>query len=374
MTVGMQTQVGGSGFDRWRGRLERADADAVWRGRRFNHGLGAGPVVEGFTAHFVYSDPRARQVAITGELNDWGRTGVSMPMTASGRTGIFYRSVEFGEPARIEYQLIVDGRMTLDPLNPHTVDSGIGGLNSCVILGNFRDPPELEWSPAVAHGRVEEFGFDSVLLNNRRRVYVYLPPAYDTDRTHRFPTLYVHDGGQYLNRARLPVVLDNLIGARQIPPLVAVMVDPVNRGSEYRVSESYAEFVESELVPYIDRRFRTLAVREARAVMGASLGGLISFYLTLTRPHLFSRCAGQSSAFRLDEAQIAALAGAFRWGARFYLDFGKYELRSLPAHRRIAAVLRARGWPCFYQEVGAGHNWNSWRAQLRTLLTFLWRQ
>src|SRR5208337_4773068 len=94
------------------------------------HRLGrtGAPIIEGNTVHFVYYNPQAREAAITGELNDWGRTGVTLPMSPLGRTGIFYRNVELDRPARIEYQLLVDGRVISDPLNPTRVDSGIGGL------------------------------------------------------------------------------------------------------------------------------------------------------------------------------------------------------------------------------------------------------
>ncbi len=101
------------------------------------------PIIEGNTVHFVYHNPHAREAAITGELNDWGRTGVTLPMSPLGRTGIFYRNVELDGPARIEYQLAVDGRVIPDPPNPNRVDSGIGGLNSCFVVGDFRDPPEI---------------------------------------------------------------------------------------------------------------------------------------------------------------------------------------------------------------------------------------
>src|SRR2546428_210720 len=81
----------------------------------------------------------------------------------------------------------------------------------------------------------------------------------------RFPTLYVHDGGEYLTRARLATVLDNLLHSREIPPLIAVMVDPVDRAREYWANEDYGRFTEEELLPYIDEHYRTLAQREARA-------------------------------------------------------------------------------------------------------------
>jgi enterochelin esterase-like enzyme len=331
------------------------------------------PLIEGLTVHFLYYDPRAHDVAVTGEFTDWGRTGVLMLLTPLRHTGLFHSTLQLDGPARLEYMLVVDGRVITDPLCPHTVDNGIGGRNSYFVIGDFREPPELHWVPTIPHGRVEEFDFESQLLHNRRRLYVYLPPGYAEERMQRFPTLYVHDGGEYLHRGRLPTVLDNLIFSRDISPLIAIMIDPVVRGREYRASEDYAAFLEAELLPQLERRYRTLAQREARGVMGASLGGLISAYVALSRPQLFSRVGGQSSALHLEEARLTALLTDSSARTAFYLDVGKYEPRYLPTHQRIVARLKALGFPCVFQQVGAGHNWTSWRAHLKDLLTCLWR-
>jgi enterochelin esterase family protein len=331
------------------------------------------PLIEGLTVHFLYYDPGAHDVAVTGEFTDWGRTGVVMPLTPLRHTGLFHYTLQLEGPARLEYMLVVDGRVITDPLCPHTVDNGIGGRNSYFVIGDFREPPELHWVPTIPHGRVEEFDFESQRLRNRRRLHVYLPPRYAEERMQRFPTLYVHDGGEYLHRGRLPTVLDNLIFSRAIRPLIAIMIDPVVRGREYRASEDYAAFLEAELLPQLERRYRTLAQREARGVMGASLGGLISAYVALSRPQLFSRVGGQSSALHLEEARLTALLTGASARTAFYLDVGKYEPRYLPAHQRIVARLKALGSPCVFQQVGAGHNWTSWRAHLKDLLTCLWR-
>ena len=363
-------------FPAWRQRLEQVVEPHLQEAlQQFLQLLGAAgaPLIDGLAVHFLYYDPRARQVAITGEVTDWGRTGVTMPLTRLRHTGLFHHTLELEGPARLEYMLVVDGRVFVDPLCPQTVDNGIGGRNSYFVVGEFHEPAELSWAPTIPHGRVEEFDFESRLLRNRRRIYVYLPPGYDEERARRFPTLYVHDGGQYLNRGRLPTVLDNLIFDRAIGPLLAIMVDPVERGREYRASEEYAAFLESELLPHVEGRYRTLAQREARGVMGASLGGLISFYVALSRPHLFSRVGGQSSALHLEEARITALLASFRARTAFYLDVGKYEPRYLPTHERIVDMLNALGYPCFFQQLGGGHNWTSWRTHLKDLLTCLWR-
>jgi predicted alpha/beta superfamily hydrolase len=119
------------------------------------------------------------------------------------------------------------------------------------------------------------------------------------------------------------------------------MVDPVERGREYRASEDYAAFLESELIPHVERRYRTLSQREARGMMGASLGGLISTYVVLSRPHLFSRVGGPSSAFHIEEARITALLTSFGASTAFYLAVGTYEPRYHPAHQRIVGMLNA---------------------------------
>ncbi|HEV3109786.1 MAG TPA: alpha/beta hydrolase-fold protein [Candidatus Binataceae bacterium] len=328
------------------------------------------PMIDGPTAHFVYYDPKARSVAITGEFTEWAARTIEMAPIAN--SGFFHYSHEFPQPTRIEYKLVVDGNWITDPFCPNRVDNGVGGENSYFVIGDFREPAELESHPEVPHGEVEEFGFDSKLLGNRRRVYVYLPPDYAQERDRRFPTLYVHDGGEYLDRAKLPVILDNLAHSGAIAHLIAVMVDPVERTVEYRANENYARFVEEELVPDIDRRYRTRTGRDGRGVMGASLGGLISVYLALLRPHLFSKAGAQSAALMIATEPIKTLIERLDTPGAFYFDVGEYEPRFIPAHREILPLLESKGCRCLLQVVPAGHNWTSWRARLKDLLTFLW--
>jgi enterochelin esterase family protein len=360
-------------FPTWRQRLEEAAENKLQEEvDRFLEVLQAvgTPMIDGPSVHFIYYGPEARRVVLTGEFNQWDRRGIAM--TPLRDTGLFYHTMQVRGPARVEYKFIVDGQWMLDPFCPNAVDNGIGEQNSFFVVGDFQEPPELEWVPTIPHGRVEEFDFESKLLNNRRRVYVYLPPGYETDSAKRFPALYVHDGGEYLTRARLATVLDNLSYSQDIPPLIAVILDPVNRMREYWVNEDYGRFMEKELLPHIDDHYRTLAQREARGVMGASLGGLISTYLALSRPHLFSKVGGQSSAFFLEPEKITTLVRDLTTPVAFYFDVGKYEPQFIPAHRRLVPLLEAKGCKCFFQELTGGHNWTSWRAHLKDLLTFLW--
>jgi enterochelin esterase-like enzyme len=201
-----------------------------------------------------------------------------------------------------------------------------------------------------------------------------LPAAYDENPHGRFPSFYVHDGGEYLERARMAVVLDNLIHAREIPPLIAVMIDPVNRMLEYWANDEYTDFLCSEFVAEIDHRYRTMVDRNSRGVMGASLGGLISVWAALKYPEVFSKIAGQSSALQLAQDKISSLiSGIKREPMRFYFDVGKFEPPFIPANQDLATLLTRKRVPCLYQELPGGHNWTSWRAHLKDLLVFLWK-
>jgi len=329
------------------------------------------PMIDGPNVHFVYYDPAARDVAVAGEFTQWAARPIKMAPIAD--SGFYHYSHQFPDSARVEYKLLVDGAWIVDPFCPNRIDNGVGGENCYFVIGDFREPPELEWRPEVPHGEVEEFDFDSKLLGNQRRVYVYLPPAYGKKPELRFPSLYVHDGGEYLSRAKLPLILDNLAHAGATPQLVAVMVDPVGRTTEYRADEDYARFTEEELLPEIERRYRTQTNRDARAVMGASLGGLISVYLGLTRPQLFSKVGGQSAALMIATGTLTSLIERLEAPGAFYFDVGEYEPRFIPALQSIVPILESKGCRCMLTVVpAAGHNWTSWRAHLKDMFTFLW--
>ena len=109
-------------FPAWRHRLEQAAEphlqDELQQFLRLLGAVGT-PLIDGLAVHFLYYDPRARQVAVTGEFTDWGRTGVMMPLTPLRDTGLFHHTLELEGPARLEYMLVVDGRVIRrSPLSP----------------------------------------------------------------------------------------------------------------------------------------------------------------------------------------------------------------------------------------------------------------
>lgn len=170
----------------------------------------------------------------------------------------------------------------------------------------------VAWWPSAAGaapGHVERVKVHSVLLEGNlegdspdREVSVYLPPAYQTSKTRRFPVLYMLHGftdsddkwfrkqGHWIN---LPEVLDKALGHTDVREMIVVMPNAFTRyqGSWYSTSVTTGDwegFVAKELVAYVDSHYRTIARAAARGLAGHSMGGYGAMRLGMRHPDVFS--------------------------------------------------------------------------------------
>ncbi len=325
------------------------------------------PVIEDTLVHFIYRGEVSSAVAVPGDFNGWNPRADQMAVIES--TNFYYRTKSFEIDARLDYKFVIDGsQWILDPLNPVSVTGGFGP-NSEVAMPGYVRPEEIDAYTGIAHGTIDTLSFHSDILNNDRNVYVYLPPRYSGNAPRRYPALYVNDGGEYLTLASMNNVLDYLIDRDKIEEVIVVFVDPVNRNIECRLNDPYKNFIVSELVPHIDETYRTMSEPSKRGIMGASLGGLISFYISYEHPDLFGFCAGQSSAFYIFESRmISAIADGPKKELRFYLDWGTYETRIMQSNYEMRDALMAKGYALEQFEYHEGHSWGSWRAHTDDIL------
>ena len=293
-------------------------------------------------------------------------------------TNLFYFQRELELDARMDYKFILDdGPWVLDPLNPRTTE-GAFGTSSQFWMPHYT-PPDIEPRNEVPHGTVEEFAWTSELLVNSRTVVIYLPPGY-AESAARYPSLYVHDGMDYLNFAKIANVLDNGAAARRFPPLIAVLVPPVAREKEYDANPLFARAIVEELVPAIDASYRTRTEPRWRATLGASMGGLCALHLAGSHPDVFGNAAGQSSAVfadsPIDKIALGLESDAPAKPLRIHLDVGTYERYYhkdlLSGSRKFSDAIRRKGYPLQYIEVHEGHSWGSWRARIDDVLEFFW--
>ena len=222
----------------------------------------------------------------------------------------------------------------------------------------------------VTGGRIEPLDLPADAQGRKREARVYLPPGYDQS-TARYPTVYMSDGIEYLERAGANIISDNLIAERRLRPVILVCLSPVERNKEYWMNQEYVDWLATKLVPMIDAKYRTQATAAARAVAGVSLGGLTSVYAATVHPEVFGNVLGQSSAVQVNqERMLAVLRAAPRQSIRWYLEVGRYEGLT-EVNRKLKAALEQKGYRPAYREVNAGHNWTHWADELAEGLSYL---
>jgi len=168
--------------------------------------------------------------------------------------------------------------------------------------------------PAPLHGRLEQGMFASELLRPNplgdpaeRPLWVYLPPGYP-GQAQRYPSVYLLPGygGSVANWRNQPTygrpvleMIDEAFASGQAPPAVVVCVDGWTRygGSQYIDSAGtgrYQSYLCDEIVPYVDSRYRTIAGRDHRALVGKSSGGFGALVAAMLRPDVFGGCASHA--------------------------------------------------------------------------------
>lgn len=260
------------------------------------------------------------------------------------------------------------------------------------------------------------------------RVTIWLPPGYDAGRA-RYPVVYMHDGQNLFDRKRsnfdkiwaADKAALRLISAGKVRPFIIVGIDqpgparyrqyfpqalhvlapPTVRASVEAMAkapltgDAYLRFLVAELKPKIDRDFRTLKGPQHTAIIGSSMGGLISCDAFLRHPRIFGRAGcisthtplvdpGNIGSFREDiaaawRAYLAKHLGKPR-GRRLWMDHGTETLDAFyaPYQQRIDAQIIAAGWLKgidFESRVYAGtpHEENAWAARMDDIFGWLMR-
>jgi outer membrane protein assembly factor BamB/enterochelin esterase-like enzyme len=333
------------------------------------------PIVEdGGLVHFVWRGA-AEDVALTGDVT---AGGPEIGLDHVDGTDLFFRSVELDAKGQYAYNFQVDfGPPAADPGNPLTVDNGFA-VASELRMPDWPASPHLDPPPADApRGTLDGFPFRSEILGNTREIRVWRPADYDRDPDTRYPVLVVHHGDNLLRGGSMRNVLDNLVGTT-VAPLVAVFV-PRLAGPEYGGprADDHMRFLVEELLPHIDRHYRT--VPGDRAVMGPGSAGVASILVALTHPEAFSRVAMQSyyeiQPAHTRIAEMLAADGAkpdlayVVWSRRDYDLGGGRTARD--STTELLGWLREAGVPVKEQVADYSPGWGGWRGQYDEILPAL---
>jgi enterochelin esterase-like enzyme len=267
----------------------------------------------------------------------------------------------------------------------------------------------------VPHGDVREHWMKSQVTGTWRRMFVYTPPGYDQSPGTRYPVLYLQHGAgemeqEWTHSGLANYILDNLIAEGKAVPMIIVMNNgfatrpgeppaglrpPVNLATpagqplgyqppprpDPNAVSAFEEMLVKEVIPDIDRNFRTIPDRQHRAMAGLSMGGGQTWTIGLRHLDTFSHLGMFSGAVfgelkelpepLKDAATFNRLVPVFFFSSG---DTGNdTQIHAWLTH--IVDMSKAAGVNAiFFNSPGTKHEWQTWRRSLHEYAPLLFRK
>lgn len=259
------------------------------------------------------------------------------------------------------------------------------------------------------HGSISSVHYFSPALGAERTCFVYLPPTYTIATSQRYPTLYVLHGspggaGDWVRGGKAGEIEDALVTTGKMRE--TILVFPDGNGPTVRVSEWANTFdrrqrmedaIVEDLVGYVDKHYRTLAVAADRAIAGNSEGGYGAANLALHHPDVFSEAASFGGYFEAPPTETGVFGGAsspsaavvraynspsqfiFTPGGNsaarqvvFYVCVGQHDRMNLyTSGVDFAAKLKQVGAQVQLITSPGAHSWSVWIDQLTTTMALM---
>ena len=366
-------------------------------------------IQEDGTVTFSIKAPEAKTVILVNTTGGWTTDawpeGPEVPMK-KGTDGNWTVTIGPLEPELYNYAFIVDGVYALDPINPVVARDGVRYRSVLQITGDKIDNFIYHDIP---HGTVSKVFVPYPTLGIQKRTTIYTPPGYETSNL-SYPVVYLQHGGggdeeAWSDLGRVPEIMDNLIAKGKAKPMIVVMSNIYSdqvAGRNYiacvpppgsRPDDlSFPKALVSDLVPFVDKTYRTLSDAEHRSVIGLSRGGMMSLYAGIANldkfdwvgslagglpnfpevakpidtPENAEMMRGPDVSKTIDKEKLLELLPALSKESNeklklLYISVGAQD-GLITAHRDLRDLLVEQGVNYEYVEVaGYGHEWAYWR-------------
>jgi enterochelin esterase family protein len=317
------------------------------------------------------------------------------PEFTKNDSGIWEATVGPLPPGAYRYVFQVDGVRTLDPVNTRTAESLTNDWSMFTVSGaSAMDTSE------VPHGAVAEITYYSTVLKTFRRMHIYTPPGYENANA-KYPVFYLlHGAGDtddaWTSVGRAGFIFDNLLAEKKMKPMVVVMPAGHQPGIPFgappsgptpTVNPFTNEFI-SDMLPYVEKHYRTINDRQHRAIAGLSMGGAQTLDIAFTHLAMFSEIGVFSSGAMLGGGRGRAPNAAAPatpppprpdWEATHTADLDNASLKKgtkliwlstgkddglIASTKATVDILKKHGFsPVFIESPGA-HSWFNWRNYL----------
>ena len=213
---------------------------------------------------------------------------------------------------------------------------------------------------------------DSAFEAKRRSYQVYLPPSYYTEPEREYPVVYllhgINGGSKEWEPRDFGTELDTLYTTGGLAESIVIMPDGESLWYADTPNDKWRSMFLKEMIPQVDREYRTLDDPDFRALSGISMGGFGAFSIGLDNPDMFSSIATHIGSLSYNPNGITPIAQATAMTAEqlkhysLYFDACEFdEYRFDDAVRGMDAVLTEKGVPHYSAVYPTGtHNDACW--------------
>jgi enterochelin esterase family protein len=335
--------------------------------------------------------PNAKEVSVIGEID-----GKPHPMT-KGDDGVWTATIGPLAPDVYNYQFNVDGVVAMDPANP-SVKLGFGAFPPANLVEIPGDGLQFYDAKPVPHGSVRFETYDSKTVGAPRTLWIYTPPGYDRGNT-RYPVFYLlHGSGNidssWMLTGRANLIMDNLIAEGKTKPMI--IVNPlgyarqgVGLGPETTAPAPpagpgagvgggvFGKDLLDDVIPYVEKTFRTLPGADNRALGGLSMGGGQTAAIGFSHPDLFHyiviMSAGSQNAADTYPDFFNNAAATNKKIKLLWMGVGKDDNLVGPGAKALDESLTAKGIKHTFRLTEGRHEWVVWRHHLNEVAPLLFR-
>jgi len=341
--------------------------------------------------------PDASKITVSGSwMEGWGASEALV----RNDTGLWSLTVGPLEPEIYTYTLSVDGITLMDPGNIRVMRDGARHASMLIVPGKASDLYQVQ---NVPHGTLSKVWYDSPTLELTRRMYVYTPPGYNSGKG-KYPVFYLlHGGGgdedAWATLGRTCQIMDNLIAEGRAKSMIVVMTNgnpgdaaspgeapPKKVGASqddmFRMGSGiFEKSLVNDVIPFVEKHYRTRKGRENRAVSGLSMGGMQTMNLAFDHSETFDYFGVMSMGlpepdpsgrvwFQDVDKRIKNLVSndyKLYWIGCGTDDF-LYE-----AALNLVAKMEENKLQFTYRESSGGHTWSNWRIYLSEFAPLLFK-
>ncbi len=356
------------------------------------------PVVKGGSVTFQLKADNAKTVEIVGDFlpdrNEYGVNGHALMHKDSD--GLWRLTVDSLKPDFYYYHFLVDGVWVLDRGTLRLTRNFVDYESYFIVPG--KESADYEECPDHK-GSLVSVWYDSPEYGATRHMNVYLPYGYSADK--RYPVLYLQHGGgddeeTWLDMGRTRQIMDHLIRDGRAVPMIVVIpntmpdeaasqdVLPLLKdkkgvfgrpvGSDGFLSGGdYVNDLTHNIVPYVESHFSVIKDKDHRALVGLSMGGSYTLYAIEHHPDLFGYIGIMGSGFFNEGDVDRGLAPVKKSGYRlFWVGVGEKDIAQ-PSAQKLIKGLKRNNMPFESFDPGSGHNWSSWRKDLKAIAPKLFK-